>query len=529
MILRKPYAFFIKHFRLFHFIMFVFLGLISYRTNLVRSFFNEYLTQVAYVIPENIAAGMFSNLTYIWALIVILFSIIVFVVMNKKEKPVLFYGLNILVVFSTIVFLIYSQTIVYRLQSELIAVTILRAVRDISNILFLIQAVFLIMTFVRAIGFDIKKFDFKRDLEKLNISEEDSEEYEVQFNFDRNELKRNFRKSSREFKYFLLENKKMIILFSVLFIFVVALFVYFNFLKFSKSHNINEFFTTNDLTMKVTNSYITQNSYKQTKLTDNFLVVVSLEFKMSSNTLNTSKTQLKVGDGIYYPTISKYNENLIDIGTVYNSEKLTNEVNKYILVYEIPEALKDKKMTFIYLDNYSRTLFGEKYKAHKVNLNPISLDDDSKAFDYNYQEKLEFNNDFIKGNLVVMNYEIKDLFVTKYNTCIKKDECYDLNEYLQPSFSGYEDKTILKLNATLNYDDSSIVKENLFDLISKYGEIRYIVDNKEYTTKDIKSTNFSISKDNNNYYAEVPKSLEKATNIDLVFNIRNYKYVYTIK
>ena len=103
MILRKPYAFFIKHFRFFHFVMLIFLGLIVYRTNIVRTFFNEYLNAVAYIIPENIASSMFTNTTYIWGVIVILFSIIVFVVMNKKEKPVLFYGLNILLVISTLV------------------------------------------------------------------------------------------------------------------------------------------------------------------------------------------------------------------------------------------------------------------------------------------------------------------------------------------------------------------------------------------------------------------------------------------
>ena len=263
MILRKPYAFFIKHFRFFHFVMLIFLGLIVYRTNIVRTFFNEYLNAVAYIIPENIASSMFTNTTYIWGVIVILFSIIVFVVMNKKEKPVLFYGLNILLVISTLVFLTYSRVIVYRLQSELVSVQVLRALRDIGNILFMVQAVFLIVTFVRAIGFDIKKFNFSKDLQELNISSEDYEEYEVQFNFDKNEFKRNIRKNIREFKYFLLENKKMIIIFTSIFIMVVFSFIYLNFWKFSKKVNTNSFFTTSDFSMKITNSYITQKNYKQ--------------------------------------------------------------------------------------------------------------------------------------------------------------------------------------------------------------------------------------------------------------------------
>ena len=529
MILRKPYAFFIKHFRFFHFVMLVFLGLIVYRTNIVRTFFNEYLNAVAYIIPENIASSMFTNTTYIWGVIVILFSIIVFVVMNKKEKPVLFYGLNILLVISTLVFLTYSRVIVYRLQSELVSVQILRALRDIGNILFMVQAVFLIVTFVRAIGFDIKKFNFSKDLQELNISSEDYEEYEVQFNFDKNEFKRNIRKNIREFKYFLLENKKMIIIFTSIFIMVVFSFIYFNFWKFSKKVNTNSFFTTSDFSMKITNSYITQKNYKQKNISDNYLVAVLLETKKSNNKINTSKTQLRVGKGIYYPIDSKYKEALSDLGTVYDSQKLENDSNKFVLIYEIPVALKDKEMSFVYLDNYTRTLFGEKYTEYKINLKPTNIDENITTKETELENNLEFNNDFIKGNLTIMNYELNDLFTKKYNTCITKTECYDLNEYLQPSFTGYEDKTILRINATLNYDESSSINDDLISLISKYGQIVYTIGDKTYTSNNITATNFEIKKDNQNYYMEVSKKLKDATKIDIVLNIRNNKYVYNLK
>ncbi len=529
MILRRPYAFFIKHFKLFHFIMFVFLGIITYRTNLVRSFFNEYIGQIAYTISENIVLELFSNLTYVLAAFIIISSILIFLVMNKKEKPALFYALTILMTFSTIAFLIYSQVVVYRLQTELISVTVLRAITDISNILVLVQAVFLLILFIRAVGFDIRKFDFGKDIQELNISAEDNEEYEVQFDFDKNEFKRNLRKNKREFKYFLIENKKMIIFLSSLSVVIISALVYFNFSRFFKSYNLNTFFTTEDFVLKVNNSYLTQNNYKNSKVTDNYLIAVLLEIKNSNNVINISKTQLKVGRAIYYPIDSKYTESLADLGKVYNSEKLSKETNKYILVYEIPEALKNEKISFIYIDNYSRTMFGEKYRQNKVDLKPIDLDNNKQNYGSILEDKLEFNNDFIKGNFVVTNYEIKDMFVSTYNTCVSKDECYDLNQYLQPSFTGYQDKAILKLNAILNYDEESIIKEDLFNLISKYGRIVYTINEKTYSTKDIKSTNFSIEKDKNNFYAEVPKALEEADSIDLVFNIRNNEYTYTLK
>ena len=138
-------------------------------------------------------------------------------------------------------------------------------------------------------------------------------------------------------------------------------------------------------------------------------------------------------------------------------------------------------------------------------------------------EKLE------KAMDLKMNYELNDLFTKKYNTCITKTECYDLNEYLQPSFTGYEDKTILRINATLNYDGSSSINDDLISLISKYGQIVYTIGDKTYTSNNITATNFEIKKDNKNYYMEVSKKLKDATKIDIVLNIRNNKYVYNLK
>lgn len=151
-------------------------------------------------------------------------------------------------------------------------------------------------------------------------------------------------------------------------------------------------------------------------------------------------------------------------------------------------------MSFVYLDNYTRTLFGEKYTEYKINLKPTNIDENITTKETELENNLEFNNDFIKGNLTIMNYELNDLFTKKYNACITKTECYDLNEYLQPSFTGYEDKTILRINATLNYDGSSSINDDLISLISKYGQIVYTIGDKTYTSNNITATNFEIKK-----------------------------------
>ena len=44
MILRRPYAFLIKHFRLIHLILFALLAIITYNASTVLNFFKDYIT-----------------------------------------------------------------------------------------------------------------------------------------------------------------------------------------------------------------------------------------------------------------------------------------------------------------------------------------------------------------------------------------------------------------------------------------------------------------------------------------------------
>ena len=145
------------------------------------------------------------------------------------------------------------------------------------------------------------------------------------------------------------------------------------------------------------------------------------------------------------------------------------------------------------------------------------------------EKELTFDSTLIKGKLFVNNYEIKDLFVSTYNKCIAKNECYNFNEYLQSSFTGYQDKTILRMNYTLTYNNGSNISDSLNSLISKYGKISYVLNDKVYYTTDITATSFKLVETKSNVYLEVPKVIEDATKIELVFNIRDTEYRYVLK
>ena len=61
-----------------------------------------------------------------------------------------------------------------------------RLIRDFISISFIIQFYSAVILIIRAVGFDIKKFDFNNDLKEMEINESDREEFEVQINFDKN-------------------------------------------------------------------------------------------------------------------------------------------------------------------------------------------------------------------------------------------------------------------------------------------------------------------------------------------------------
>ena len=82
----------------------------------------------------------------------------------------------------------------------LVAAKATLAIRDIANLARLFQTVSVVFYLIRATGFDIKKFDFVRDLKYLDITEEDSEEIEVSLEFEGNVFQRNIRRILRNTK-----------------------------------------------------------------------------------------------------------------------------------------------------------------------------------------------------------------------------------------------------------------------------------------------------------------------------------------
>ena len=87
MILKKPYAFLIKRFRLIHLILTVLIGFLLARTYTLYSFFLRYINNISTSASDFIPTNYITLYMFLTAIIILAFSIAMFMLMKQKNKP----------------------------------------------------------------------------------------------------------------------------------------------------------------------------------------------------------------------------------------------------------------------------------------------------------------------------------------------------------------------------------------------------------------------------------------------------------
>ena len=210
MLLRKPYAFLIKHFKLIHIILTIISLYLIYRNNILLKFFNDYLEIHNNVVGQSLRNNLFSVYFFIFPIIYIFISGVLLWFMIRKNKPYRFYLINIFVYIFLFLLIVYSNNFIGKMETSIIDILNIRVLRDIFVILVSIQGIMIIFLIIRALGFDIKKFEFMSDLSNMELSDDDREEIEIEFNHDSNERKRKIKRKLRYLMYSYKENKSFI-------------------------------------------------------------------------------------------------------------------------------------------------------------------------------------------------------------------------------------------------------------------------------------------------------------------------------
>lgn len=533
MILRKPYALFIKYFRLIHVFLTALIAYSIYRTNIVLTFYNTYLANPKINSGIDFTGKNFNIYMFVVPFLIILFSIIIFSLMYFKKKPILFYVTNVSVyVFLLIVFYAAFANMDI-LEVRTVDVRTIRAIRDFLTAAFLLQSFSAVITFIRATGFDIKKFNFGHDLDELAIAEADREEFEVQVSVDSESIIRKYKRNLRHAKYVYVENKYLINIVVLIGLLSLGFGTLLNIYVFNKTYKQNESFNTVDLVMTVKNTYITQKDYKNILIDkDKTFVVIELELKNNypkSIRLDSVKAELVIGNTIYKPS-NTYAKKMIDLGVTYDNNLLSKGTYTYIFIYEVTNTQATKPMMFRYnnttnFDNLNATYI-------KVALTPINLDKNLKTKTYKLGDEINFKDSILKDStLKITTKDISEAFLLSYNFCASTTDCYTSYEYIKPDIRNTFDKGILFLNGTFNPSNKINVPAltNLYNLIFNFGTLKYTIgDQVKYQVIPFVQVISTKKNEVNVYYIEVIKDATTAQKLSIIFTIRNITYEYVL-
>ena len=524
MVFRKPYALLIKYFKVIHIIITVFMSYLMYKMVNLYKFFNIYATSGWLSINQEEVAGYIGPLIYLSIIIIITLSIIVYLLMRFKDKPRLYYLLTPIVYTVLLIIFIYSHSILKNAEVDVINPVTARVIRDITVISIAGQFIFILFSLFRAIGFDIKKFNFKQDIADLQIQELDNEEVEVNFEVDKYKLNRKFKRRFRNITYIFSEHKFIFTLIISVIVSIIGIIFILNIFVLNPMHKESKIIKTNNFNFTVTKSYLTTKDYSGKKISNQSKYVIinmSIINKIQEQTLDIDKFSLLINNTSYQPVTNIYSD-FKDLGNGYNGQKLnTEKPNKYYLVFKIPNNINTRKIVFRYLDEIKYDKNGNQINKYKrVRLRPI---DTEKTKVIN--KKIGDSTNIDGTEFAIKEYEISDGFDYNYNNCSSNDKCSTQVNHVSPS--GYN-STILKLVVDSKLDESvNISIKNISNYFKDFGYVKYTKNGKTYKQNNLK--NLTKVFNGKEVFLNISKNLIDSEEIKFEIINRNIIYSYKLK
>ena len=157
MVFRKPYAFFIKYFRIINLILNVLIVFLIYKLNLIHSVIND----IYYGRITNFSNTETTYIGFIMYFLIFLISLIIVIIiltLKRKDKPFKDYLFNIIYNVFIIAYLFAVSNLFLTLNETVVEQTTLKLYSDISLLILIPIVYFFIKYLLIIIGFDLKKF-----------------------------------------------------------------------------------------------------------------------------------------------------------------------------------------------------------------------------------------------------------------------------------------------------------------------------------------------------------------------------------
>lgn len=533
MILKKPYAFIIKHFRAIHLLLLIPMLYLIIKTKNIVSFFAEYIANDYTFRFDNVLTSLSGNyiniFMYLAVIVILIVSIFLLIVLQKKEKPTRYYSISIVYYIVILVLLTTCFSIFEQIENDTLNMTFARIIRDLAFIIHYSQYAFVVFNVIRGVGFNPKKFNFKSDLANLEIDSEDSEEFEFLVGGDPYKAKRTARRLLRELKYYYLENKFVFTIVMVVIVIIAGTIIYRG-RDMTKVYKENDSIAFGFVNLKVKDSYISNLSASGNVIKEGKSYVI-LQIDVSNRyaeekEFNYPNLALIVNNKQVSPLIHMGNY-FIDYGNPYNGGKIkSNTENTYILVYEINRSDVANSYSLVAFSGYN-----EKGAVNRtINIKPTIVKESSGI---NYVSKGAMVNfeatNLGKTKASILDYQVANYFPYTYNYCLSENNCRMINDSISITGSDMGRNTLLILDYKLELDNESnymFSNKDYKSFFEDFLRIKYKVEDKEYYK--------SISVLNSKYYndklvAKIDNEINNATEIEAIITVRNVAYSFRLK
>ena len=517
MVFKKPYAFLIKNFKIIHLILTAIMISVIALYRPVSGFFREQLARPFQGV--GLADQYISSFLYLALLVIIGFSVLMFWLMKEKGKPFLFYILSTVYYSILLLAVIIAANIMNSLDGEFLTPQNARTYSDVFFLVLLPQFYFLIQALIRGLGFDVKSFNFAKDLNDLEISSEDNEEFEFVLGTDVHKYERKARRYFRELRYYFKENKFVLKIIAGAIVLLVGIYAVSQINFGVIAHRFGRTTLLNGLNIRINDSYITQYDLNGKMIReDSQFIIIHLTITNSSGrvrTLNNTDWYLTVSGTNYFHS-AHLRDRFIDIGVAYaNTAIPVGETIDTILIFEVPGV---DNLRAIDLNILREIETDGRHRYSNFRLRPQNINNIPERVAKSINEEIVLGQNIFKDStLKITNVEIVSHFRFQREVC-RAGNCSVVDDAISPSNPMTHRLMVVEYELNLN-PDIELVKTITQDrtFFERHLELEFYFNGRVSTRSETIQTRSGL---NNMLFIEISTGVINDQKLNMMINTR---------
>ena len=530
MIIRKPFKFLIRHFKIINLILFILIGFVTYKCYRLLVLFKDFVTNNYIMRESNLVSRYIGFLLPLSLFIIIVISIVIYILFKSKDKDNKTY-LALIIFYGVLFFLSYqTKAILDVYEFDVVETSAALMYRDLSRFIFYPNFIFLILVFLNFIGFDLRTFTFTNLQDDIDIAMEDDAEFEIGVPIEDYKVKRTFFRKIRELKYYIIENKLVFEIIGAI-VGVVIFFIGLSLLlQANKSVRVSQSFNHSNFNIAIKDSIITNIDYAGNIIREGYYYLAVLaEVTNKSDTnqvLDTDNFWLDINGTIHYPILDRSGK-FLDLGEPYFNEPIKpNTTHRYVLAYELSRGNIKSKYTIKILDtiNYNDGVADPKYK--KITIKPKMYNNINNNSSGDINSTISFKDTkLLDSSLKINSYTLTNIYTYSYNYCYK-DECSEKKNAISTGANTKKTLLVLDDDLVMDPDSSYMTFKKISNFYTDFVTIEYTYNygTKEYTNTSTVVDRSASNDISGNVVLEVDYNLTKAETITLIITIRNERY-----